>query len=279
MPPSRHARTKTLEKFRLMMPRSHTHQPHDNAIHGPNATTPNNAAPGADPPTNADAIVSQPRNNLLTLPSELRLLIFDYMELSPMRPECLGWLGAYFTCRQLHVEMRKHLKPEDALPGVTSLTCQNHQTDPIVISPAPSFDNFGVIQELTVRIPIPDCYNNRRWCCSQFFHSIYLLYLHQLNIILTGPIPDELPYGDLKSLDPILFVKYAEQGQVNCKTIKFTLDCLANADSGRVHTIVLENELRGSRAPYTLAITQDNEDRQSERTFSSVTRFKRAVLV
>jgi hypothetical protein len=100
--------------------------------------------------------------------------------------------------------------------------------------------------------------------------------LKQLRIILTGAITEDcniLVYGNLKSLDRSIFEDFAERGQVNCKAVTFTLESLVDADGGRTDDWTLENHL-GNGVPYNLKIVHDKEGRQSERTYSSDTRFK-----
>jgi hypothetical protein len=65
----------------------------------------------------------------------------------------------------------------------------------------------------------------------------------------------------------------AEMGQVNCKAITFTVEALAEVEGGRVKATCLQNKLKNG-VPYTMNIVQDKEDRQSERTYLSVTRWR-----
>ncbi|KAF1948265.1 hypothetical protein CC80DRAFT_556495 [Byssothecium circinans] len=246
-----------------MLPQPNTHN-HPATSAAPAAPETNN--------TNLSSIVAQPNSRLLSLPPELRLEIYEYMNLSPEAPDHLQWLGGYFTCRQLQSEIRDHLKPEESLEVYTNLTCPWHQDIPVVILPAPSFEQFGLVQELTVRIPIPRI--SSTFCCSRVLITLYALYLNNLNVVFTGDIKHRLPYGDLKSVKSEFFLDAVERGLVNCKAVTFTLDFLANIEDGRVKTVKLENELKKSRVVYSLVITQDKKDQQSERTYSSASRFK-----
>src|SRR5690349_17787985 len=65
--------------------------------------------------TSISAHHKEPKSQILALPVELRLMICSYMTLSPTDFESVAWKGAYFTCRQLHEDMRKQLKPEQDL--------------------------------------------------------------------------------------------------------------------------------------------------------------------
>ena len=64
------------------------------------------------------SLAAQPQSRLLSLPQEIRLGIFDYMSLAPTPADQPVWLGTYFTCRQLFLEMSSYLKPATSFKTV-----------------------------------------------------------------------------------------------------------------------------------------------------------------
>lgn len=198
-------------------------------------------------------------------------MIFQYMTLSPATSESLHWVGAYFTCRQLHLEMRNTLKPENDYHELVDFVWD----DTLSITPGPQYTRFGHIQEITVQISVRSLKETR---CERSLVSLYRFWLKHLYVVLTDVPEDDhlscLPWGDLKAFHPKYFTTPANAGQVNCKAVTFTIKVLAEAEQGRDCTTSLENYLEKSGAPYTLTIVQSASGQQSERTYFSETRFR-----
>jgi hypothetical protein len=103
----------------------------------------------------------------------------------------------------------------------------------------------------------------------------YKLHLRHLTIIWTHNPEQNDQIKDLKSFTHPL--DSAKLGSVNCRALTFRVEALAEAEGGRTKVTTLENTLdrRASGLPYTLEIVQDAADRQSERTFTSASRWKK----
>lgn len=223
-----------------------------------------------DPP-----VAPQAESKLLSIPTEIRLLIFKNMTLSPASPDCLRWMGAYFTCRQIHQEMRDALKPEhDLSKHLSSIRDSWPPAHPVSADPGPLHQVFGLVQDVTVCMPIPR--PNHHGCFSAILESVYSLWLDRLYITMTGNARDRavLPWGDLKSLPPRLFADFVAKGKVNCRSVTFTLQELADVEGGREIETSLETVLDGTNVSCILTIVQDKRERQSERTYFSAMRFK-----
>lgn len=82
----------------------------------------------------------------------------------------------------------------------------------------------------------------------------------------------------VKSLDPRLFDEYVDEGKVNCRTVIFTVQELANAKGGRHKSTTLDMSDEKTGISYTMTIVQDDEEIQVEREFVSDTRFRRGAL-
>ncbi|KAF2677644.1 hypothetical protein K458DRAFT_423714 [Lentithecium fluviatile CBS 122367] len=219
----------------------------------------------------AKTVAHQPASQLLQLPMEIRLIIYKDITISPMSLNGSNWLGVYLTCRQLNLELRDALKPENDVENITGITCNGRGHNPRIVISNPAYERFGLIQEVTISMPIP----GRFFCCGEALERLYKLWLRHLRVVLTGEDDggSMMVYDDLKSFHPSIFIYFAEQGQVNCKAVTFTLESLADAEEGRSLSTSLENTLRNG-VPYTLKIVQDKDGQQSERTYSSASRFK-----
>lgn len=82
----------------------------------------------------------------------------------------------------------------------------------------------------------------------------------------------------VKSLDPRLFDEYVDAGKVNCRTVIFTVQELANAEGGRHKSTTLDMSDEKTGISYTMTIVQDDEEIQVEREFVSDTRFRLGAL-
>jgi hypothetical protein len=116
--------------------------------------------------------VRQPACKLLELPAEIRLVVYSYMNLSPDSSECLEWLGGYFACRHLHLEMRDALKPEDGLNDTTALTCIGrvpHTASFVEIDR--SHDAFRLLYVVTLKLPL----SQSGLCCVETLVQLYVV--------------------------------------------------------------------------------------------------------
>jgi hypothetical protein len=253
----------------------------------------------ASPVANADGIARQPNSRLLNIPAEVRLLLYDYMTLSPSTAAHLDWLGAYFACRQLQDEMRKFLKPAKILLEISRLDCpislssgyggasrptQSPRIPRHITLATPSLSAFGLLQNLTINMPSPEFphftpeLSYLPHCCRQVLDKVYGMYFNKVTLIIPDAYLAEAPYGDLKNLCPSLFVDRIDRGrEINCKAVTFTVKALVDSEGGRDKSFELENVTPRTKIPYVLEIVQDKEGRQSERTYSSAMRFKKAL--
>jgi hypothetical protein len=103
----------------------------------------------------------------------------------------------------------------------------------------------------------------------------YKLHLRHLTIIWTHNPEQNDQIKDLKSFTHPL--DSAKLGNVNCRSLTFCVEALAEAEGGRTKATTLKNTLdrMPNGLPYLLEIVQDAEDRQSERTFTSASRWKK----
>ena len=216
----------------------------------------------------------QRASRLLSLPTELRLIICGYMTLSPASADSLAWKGAYFACRQLHDDMRNELKPEEDLSkfiatNQTLWTNTDHQWSITIGLPHPQLD---LIRDVKIHAPITWCL--RGTCSLDTVSSLYTLYLNHLHIILVGRDQRRFPSDGLKSWHPPLFMNRVRNGKVHCKKITFTIDGLANVKDGREKSTQIANMVPDTKILYLLEIVQDKAGRQTERVYSSDVRFK-----
>ncbi|KAF2827098.1 hypothetical protein CC86DRAFT_370153 [Ophiobolus disseminans] len=220
------------------------------------------------------SILPQPASRLLSLPTELRLLVCSYMTLSPEYTESLAFRGAYLSCRLLHQDMRNALVPEQDL--VKYMASKRQLWTPAVhtnVSLGPLHPFLGLIRSLTIRIPVP---TGGRWQsdCLVVLRSLYALYLDDLHVVMTGAHNNSLPYGDMKSFGPSLFMDFVRKEAVNCRKVTFTLDSLSRAEGGRAMSTVLAIHEESTNIRYHLTIVQNKEEKQVERAFKSSSRFK-----
>ncbi|CAO2647450.1 Nn.00g083720.m01.CDS01 [Neocucurbitaria sp. VM-36] len=216
----------------------------------------------------------QPASELLSLPTELRLMICRYMTLSPASPDSLMWKGAYFACQQLHKDMRDELEPEKDLARfiVSHHVSQVQTCCQSTIKIGLSCPRLNLIREITIHTPIPG--DEQVDCWHDALSPLYALYLNHLYVILTGSDFNRLPYHDLKSWGPGLFIKYVFEGRVHCKKVTFTIDELANVEGGKEQSTEISNVVPKTRISYLLNIVQDKVGRQTERGYSSEVRFR-----
>ncbi|KAF1968765.1 hypothetical protein BU23DRAFT_602041 [Bimuria novae-zelandiae CBS 107.79] len=238
------------------------------------------------------ATASQPQSPLLRLPRELRAMIYRHFTLSPLSGDFPYWQGAYFTCRQMHWEIRNEVPPQKAFDEVVDLvakcshrnsTAFGHAAGLMVLATltvAPGFlsSPFDLLQEVVLTMDKGSlaCHLTPPPLGCTMLSRLYSCYLKRLQIVLTGTVSNHyaLPYGDMKSTDRKLIAPFAARGEINCVTITYTLQALAAAQNGRVNTTTIENTFADLCIPYQLTIVQDRAGRQTERSYTSATRFK-----
>ncbi|KAF1848169.1 uncharacterized protein K460DRAFT_353187 [Cucurbitaria berberidis CBS 394.84] len=216
-------------------------------------------------------IQPQQASRLLSLPTELRLMICKYMTLSPASADSLAWKGAYFACRQLQNDMRAELKPEQDLAKYIASNHASWQPD---ITVGLRHPQLNLIRDIAVHTPIPGHGYDIERFWSKTMSSLYALYLNHLQVILTGCHFYRLPYYDLKSWRSHLFIDYVGKGKVHCKKVTFTIDELANEMNGRKMCTRIANVIPGTKILYLMEIVQDGVGRQTERVYSSEVRFR-----
>ncbi|KAF2269502.1 hypothetical protein CC78DRAFT_540042 [Lojkania enalia] len=225
-------------------------------------------------------------SRLLSLPTEIRLQIYDYMTLSPKTIEGTMWTGAYFVCRQIQTEMKAHLKPERDVPlllgsiqdGWIHSPSQpwgraidaNRQPNITAIC-GPTNDHLGLLAHVAVTMPSSHLSCT---CLHQTLAALYKIYLEHVTIVITGYEPRLGTYGDLKSMNPALFLEYMCAGKVNCKKVTFSIEHLVNEKGGRHKATPLDMCDGPQGIPYVMTIVQNKIGKQSEKTFSSPTRFR-----
>ena len=245
--------------------------------------------------------VLQPQSRLLSLPSELRNHIYSYFTLSPLSTDFPDWQGVYFASRQLHWEIRGMLSPEKALDeikGLIPMCSHSLPTGPVgllfpfasagatttafILTTTPAFSSFRLLQNVSIQIGVATfarCLDSSPAGCSMIT-QLYGCYLKRLHIVLVGnPVGSGLlPYGDMKSMDNQLLGRYVAEGIVNCAAITFTLKALTDPRLDQKKSTTLENKFLDSGVPYQLTILQEKNGRQSERSYSSATRFKTPLI-
>jgi hypothetical protein len=162
----------------------------------------------------SDDILPQPSSRLLSLPTELRLLVCSFITLSPEHADSLAFRGAYTSCRRLHQDMRDQLDPSQDLPRYIAAQAWSDSIRSHITLGGPT-PFLGLIRDLTIRVPVPP---SVRWQkpCSVVLPSLYSLYLDRLHVVLTGSSMHALPYADMKSFHDSYFhrLRQARRGQL-----------------------------------------------------------------
>ncbi|KAF2648897.1 hypothetical protein K491DRAFT_698537 [Lophiostoma macrostomum CBS 122681] len=246
--------------------------------------------PHADRHTDVNASSSlyepQPDSRLLSLPAEIRLHIWEYMTLSPVTEDSLHWTGAFFTCRQMQLELKKESQPQHLATHIACGKAVNEKYPEVVkidsklfmIDATPS--TIGLIRRVTLHVYIEHV---RLGSFAVKFHEIlvylYKFFLDSLTINFVGESEDfsrtYLPYGGgIKGLRDSLFYDYVTRGQINCKSVTFSLDQLANVEGGRSKKVPLRISHGTQDISWTMVIMQDDEENQTERQYASPSRFR-----
>ena len=229
-------------------------------------------------PTTSDEILPQPASRLLSLPTELRLLICRSMTLSPQFVESLAWRGAYLSCRRLHQDMRNQLDPGRDLEKYIASKAQTWDQDihsKIVLGDLHPF--LGLIRDIRIEVPIPA---QHHWQPASLIvlSSLYALYLDHLHVVMTGGPPHGLVYCDMKTFRDQYFKDFVLQGAVNCRKVTFTIDVLSSAEKGREKSTTIGDIVLVGDVWSNLTIVEDQRERQVERAFESKSRFKPTQL-
>jgi len=237
------------------------------------------------------------RANLLGIPPELRLQVYDHMSLWPSAGERKNWSGIYNSCRKIQHEMAAHVTFEkDVARNLDRLRAQktrhpltfepmtSNEQYPFTIDPVFSASLSSHLRGLNIVLPFHLINEFPR----QLLQSVYELYLDHVTVTLkvglgsamavrrgSGPL---LPYGDLKSLAPQAFESHVHNGKMNSKKVTILIPHLANLTCGYAaeKSTDLDMEIKyGSHCiPYTLTIVQNSMEKQVEKTFFSPTRFR-----
>lgn len=128
------------------------------------------AATNANEANDGMSFIHQRGSKLLELPLEVRLAIYDYMDLSTETSDCLQWMGAYFTCRQLHTEMSNALKPQNNLKKIAEITCRLKSHSVTLVEACPLQNPLGQLYSVTIKLPVqgPD------FCCESTLVELYV---------------------------------------------------------------------------------------------------------
>jgi len=186
----------------------------------------------------------QPASRLLSLPSEIRLLICRHMYISPELG--IDFLGAFYSCRQLQKDMSDGLSPAFDLDNYVNEHAEPcHHKPSMFVRVVPSTPRFHILRHVTVFVRVPRK-DTRLRCCYNSVAGLFPLYLNELDVRLVprnyvGDYGKKLVYGDLKSWPNRLFLNYVVEGKVNCKRIRFSLPVLQKKDDGSDKTTHLEN--------------------------------------
>ena len=105
-------------------------------------------------------------SRLLDLPAEIRIMIWECMTLCPETPDCLEWTGAYFTSRQVQLEMRDALKPEEYAENPDLVACHN----PSFVRNELLYDPCRQLHVVVVKLPVPE----RHFCCEGTLMRLYV---------------------------------------------------------------------------------------------------------
>ena len=231
-------------------------------------------------------VASQSQSRFFALPSELRLMVYRYLSLSPVSADFPDSRGAYFACWRLHSEMHAELHPEkafDEFKGMMSdcsVRCSPNDLDYIYpVTRGNHLPSFSLLQMVRIHITadylafhlMPELGE-----CN-VLSRLYSYYLKHLHIIVSRDhsiLWDFFPWDDMKSMDHKLMAPSVAQGMVNCSRITFTLEDMMGGKADGKKTTTIENIFPGSDISYQLTIVEDNDGRQSERSYASSTRFK-----
>lgn len=189
-------------------------------------------------------------------------------------------VGFFFSCRQIKQEMQ-----HEALKEFQSV----HDNIALVAHRIPRaflLDNAEAVcrdLSLSVALPEPQFLGNRE--LNEILVLLYALPLSRLHIRF-GKAVYTAPGFFRRRQDPEYLLKLAtrdyfddcmHRGKVNCQTVIFTLESLAEKSGGRVRSTTLYNIAKPENIPYSLTIVETKENEQSERIFSSLSRFKPKV--
>jgi len=220
----------------------------------------------------------QPASRLLSLSSEIRLLICHHMYISPELG--VDFLGAFYSCSQLQKDMLDELSPAFDLKNYVNEHAGPCRDEPsMFVRVVPSTPRFHILRHVTVSVRVPRTDGGSR-CCYNSVAGLFPLYLNKLSVRLfprnhAGDYDEELVYGDMKSWPNRFFLDYVVDGEVNCKKIKFSLPGLKKNSDGSEKTTRLENIIiPGTTILYSMHITEDKAGNQTERTYLSDVRFR-----
>ncbi|KAF1993488.1 hypothetical protein P154DRAFT_527724 [Amniculicola lignicola CBS 123094] len=218
-------------------------------------------------------LAMETHSSLLSLPMELRLLMYDYMTLSPLSEGADDWTGLYYSCWQTVDEMQGYLKPlqgvKDFLDTEEERWNEWHGGWPLRALPRYS---FGVLVEVSLSLPANLVHDrNLELITFNRLSPLFKLYINHLVLKLPG-----IPHGDLKSIPRAWHAYYDRFQQLNCKTLTITLEHMVGAEGGRSKSTSLDNtfKCKGCVIPYTLTIVQDKDDDHVEKVYHSATRFR-----
>jgi hypothetical protein len=216
----------------------------------------------------------QPGSRLLSLPTELRLMICRYLSLSPEHGS--DFLGAYYSCRQLQKDMWDESGPYQDLDQDVNEQARPCSHEPNTdVSVKRCQPRFQLLRHLTVTAQVPHSGRSVN-CCWRTLAALFPLYLDELRVKL---IPrdddlDDLIYGDMKSWRSRYFLDYVIQGRVNCKRVKFGLTAFREKEDENNKTTRLANSIPGTNIVYIMHVVENNLGQQTERTYSSDVRFR-----
>jgi hypothetical protein len=238
----------------------------------------------------------QPQSRFLSLPAELRLNIYQFMDLPPM-PGKGEWVGCFFTCRQIKQEMQ-HEALKQYEPFHKELVARFKSVHSATIAESAQ----DVCRTLALTISLPDprgCSFPRRRQSLQdhgfdmLFLMLYSLPLNKLDITFQdeasirgssqragvifarGPgMGRVMRPSNFKHLTGQIFDPYMRKEKINCRQVMFTLEALAKQKDGMTKSITLRNFASPELIPYSLTIVETASEGVSRRTFTSPSRFK-----
>ncbi|KAH7413706.1 hypothetical protein DE146DRAFT_638378 [Phaeosphaeria sp. MPI-PUGE-AT-0046c] len=247
----------------------------------------------------AHNIVVQPAGGLLSLPPEIRLQICSYITLSPEFPDSVANRGILGACCQLQLDMFEEHGPAKDLNAFMAAPGRPWVDSPcthLAVALGPPLPFLRFTRNVTLHLPraLLSPYSElrrgrqsalpRECICESTLEHLCGLYLDRLQVLFEDGSPqredaqDDEEYLTVKSLQPYLFQNYVQAGKVNCRTVTFTVQRLAEAEGGRDKSTTLDMADEKTGIAYTMTIVQDKEERQVERGFSSETRFKTSAL-
>jgi hypothetical protein len=139
------------------------------------------AIPEATPPfwpsvRNSES-ADEPRSCLLTLPAELRIHIYNYVDLSPRSADFPSWAGIYFACRQIHDEIKNEIQPHTELERIKDLFTTDSAVERVAGAPGASWLQFGHLQNVIVHIELrylPRCSGGGECTTLSQLYSLFL---------------------------------------------------------------------------------------------------------